>query len=189
MLAISTRTSLTVAIVLLLSEGCSQLSPAATGEPGTEQPQQTSAQVASLAPTASPTNQPPASATSVPLVADARDRCNALNVPKLFPMPPGTELTAAFATDSAGYDSWHSDLEKTVGGGEGFDPNPATEAPTSSDPVYLCYWDGPFGSRGPDLPNVTRMVMAITPDGVVHIVAQGNSGIPVIEPPAFDSTN
>ncbi|MEO6350479.1 MAG: hypothetical protein ABIP53_07495, partial [Candidatus Limnocylindrales bacterium] len=90
-------------------------------------------------------------------------------------MPPRTTVSAAFQTDVHGYSRWHSELIRRNGiDSDGL--SVASTSPSSSGDVVICYFDGDFGRpRGNppfSVPNYSRFVITIGPDGV-DIVAMG----------------
>lgn len=124
----------------------------------------------------------------------AQAECWEVDQSGYFPMPPGTELTAAFETTEDGLAHWRSNMSTAMGVVVAtYPPSESRPAPTEASivsvdvPAYLCYFDGDFGPpRGgqPDsVPNYSRSVIAIGADRVPFIIAQGwIDRLPVVDP-------
>jgi hypothetical protein len=100
-------------------------------------------------------------------------------------MPSGTVLRAAFSTTPAGVEAWRTRLIESSGTTVG-SPISAI-SPSTVGVAFICYFDGDFGRpRGnppSTVPDASRMIVVILPDGTADMVALGFAGsLPILDP-------
>lgn len=114
--------------------------------------------------------------------------CAGVNRPGLLPLPKGATFAATFATTPEGLGRWRAGLlaqsgAERIGSATGAMQTPDIGAGT----VYICYADGDFGRpRGnpPDsMPDYSRIILVILPNGTIDIPAMGFAdSLPIINP-------
>jgi hypothetical protein len=91
---------------------------------------------------------------------------------------------ASFATTTSNLELWSVAVSEALGGHIGYNGPPPTPG---GETVYLCYFDGDFGSpRGPQasgVPDWSRVVVEIDSNGGIDLLVGGfKESIPVIDP-------